>query len=169
MIAALASHGCKKPAAESGGAAGSATAGSATASGSAATSPQAAALDELDRWLAPLAKLDVRAQLTFMCEAMPVLRDKTTALYAGASPAGVAADNWRSTGEALSGSVESVGMCCQSYGFYDKPPKPHGDEDDWRDCMKAYPDAFAAVAKLVPGGKPLGVHANDPVMTPPNK
>jgi len=39
-----------------------------------------------------------------------------------------------------------------------------GADSNHDDCMKPVPQAFAAVAKLVPGAKPFGAHGNDPLM-----
>jgi hypothetical protein len=149
--------------------AGSAAEGSAsTGSATAASGPQVAALDELDRWIAPIYKLDVPARYKAMCAAASTVREKVKALETIGPPSGVEAQAWSDAVGDLEGAVDGVRMCCQDLGDYEKasPEVKKGADSNHDDCMKPVPDAFMAVVKLVPGAKPAGTHANDPVMTP---
>lgn len=141
------------------------TAGSATA-GSAGSAQAVAALDELDRWLAPLAKLDIHPRYVAMCADAQTLAAKAGAL----KPLGEG-QAWSDAVDKLSGDIDGFSLCCQDLADYDKLP-PEGktatDHTD-RDCMKPVAASFAAVVALVPGAKPPGTHAGDPPITSPAK
>lgn len=168
--------GSAAPAAPAGGAAPTAEAAGSSAptaeaaGGSAAVppaGPQVAALDDLDRWLAPIYKLDVRARYKAMCAAGFTLEKKELALASMGAPAGVDAKAWEDATTLLHGEIGGTRLCCKDdMKAYDKFPealKVAADEGH-NDCMKGTPDALAAVIKLVPGAKPFGTHANDPLM-----
>lgn len=146
---------------------GSASGGSAAAPSTPQGSPQAiAALDELDRWLAPLGKLEIHPRFVAMCGAAKTLGDKATAL----KPLGEG-QAWADAVDKLSGDIDGFSLCCQDLDDYDKlePEGKTAADHKHRDCMKPVPESFAAVVALVPGAKPAGTHANDPVMKPPAK
>lgn len=152
-----------------------ATAGSkastAAANSTADARPQVAALDDLDRWLAPLYKLPVPQRYKSFCAAGNVIIAKVESLNSLTTPAGGDPQSWTNAVDNLANKVNGVRMCCVDVGDYDKLSASMKQVADWNDddCMKEVPDAFAAVVKLVPGAKPPGTHSNDPLMASPTK
>lgn len=129
------------------------------------------ALDEIDRWIAPLFTLTVSKRYKRFCAAADTIVKKVDALNSLAPPSGTSAQRWTEVVDNLAYTVLGVSMCCSDAADYDElsePMKEVADSNNER-CMKDVPDAFAAVVKLVPGAKPPGTHANDPVMTPSKK
>lgn len=146
---------------------GSATAGSAT-DGSASAGPQAAAVDTLDRWIAPIYKLAVPDRYRAICRAAVTIRRKADELRVMPPPPGVDAQVWTQANETFADDVGGVGMCCNDLADYEKASASEKEVADGQNeaCMKPLPASFAALAKLVPGAPAPGTHANDPVMKP---
>lgn len=149
---------------------------SAAASGSAATagapSPKLLALvDDFDRWLAPAWKIDVHPRFVALVGMQPTLRAKWESLKALAPPPGVDASAWSQAVDNLGDQIGGLGMCAKDFkpAWYAKASEvmKEAADEGYADCMKGIPDAFAAVVKLVPGAKPPGTHANDPLMSGP--
>jgi hypothetical protein len=101
----------------------------------------------------------------------PALRDKTEKLAAMSPPPGASADAWSQAVGDFRDQIEGVGMCTQDLAGYDKLSKAAqaAADDGYEECTQKIPETFAAVVKLVPGAKPAGMHAKDPVMEPPSK
>jgi hypothetical protein len=151
---------------------GSAGSGSAAMAGSAAASPElVAALDDLDRWLAPVLKLDTHPRIVALAKLQPALRDKTEKLAAMSPPTGATPEAWSQAVGEFRDQIEGVGMCTQDLAGYDKLSKAAqaSADDGYEECTQKIPETFAAVVALVPGAKPAGTHANDPVIEAPGK
>lgn len=156
-------------------AAGSAAAGSAAAGSTAANSATAApemiaALDDMDRRLAPVMKLDVHPRFVALVKLQPELRKEWEAIKTMKPPPGVAEATWSQAVDNLGDQVGGLGMCAQDFkpAWYAKASKAmkQAADESYQECIKDLPDAFAAVVKLVPGANPPGTHASDPVMSP---
>jgi hypothetical protein len=149
-----------------------ATGNGGAATGSAAASPElVAALDDLDRWLAPVLKLDTHPRIVALAKAQPTLLDKTQKLAAMSPPSGVTPDAWSQAVGAFKDQIDGVGLCTQNLAGYDKMSKAAqtSADDGYEECTQRIPETFAAIVKLVPGAPAPGTHANDPAMTPPAK
>lgn len=144
---------------------GSAGVGSATAG---VAGPQAAAVDALDRWIAPIYKLAGSDRYRAICHAANTIRVKADELRVMSPPSGVDAQAWTDANETFAGDVAGVGMCCQDLADYEKGSAALKEVADGQhdECLKPLPVSFAALAKLVPGAPTPGTHANDPVMKP---
>jgi hypothetical protein len=159
-------------ASEPGKPSGSGSAGTTGTAGSANGSPElVAAIDELDQWLAPALKLDTHPRIVALAKMQPTLVDKTDKLKTMKPPAGVAADAWGGAVDNFKAQIDGVGLCTQDLAKYDKMSKAAqtAADDGYEECTQKISETLAVVAKLVPGAKPPGTHANDPVMTPPAK
>ena len=164
------SAGSASAAGSAGSAAGSAdTAGSAVppvtidaaAAGSAApgaASPELAkAIDDADRWLAPIFKLSAKERFKAFCAALPDLTARAAAIQAAPAPAGVS--DWATYAESFKSDVGTTDMCC-------KKPTDDASNDD---CINGVHESFERLVGMVPGAPAVDAHAGDPLMSPAKK
>jgi hypothetical protein len=138
------------------------SAGSATG---AAVSPELLkALDEMDRMLAPVFKLEPPERFNAFCAERGELTAKAQAIEAAPAPAGVT--DWAANAKKL--STDLVGdplkepeVCCRlaPQGLKGEQEKTQNRIND--DCVRPIHESFKKLVASVPGAPAADAHAND--------
>jgi hypothetical protein len=127
-----------------------ANAAGANAAGAVASSDASKAVDDFDRWLAPIWKLSTNDRLAPLCKSLKTLQAKASTMQKLPAPAAAAADRWKDETTRLSTTMGTLDLCCSTH-----------DET----CINDVHEVFAAVVALVPGARPIDSHKDDPVMS----
>lgn len=108
------------------------------------------ALDDFDRWLAPVWKQPEDKRLAALCAIKAPLNERAVTLQKVAV-AGVAPEQWQGATSQLAESVDALDLCCNGGAAA---------------CVDEVHKTFAAAIALVPGAAPIDRHKDDPPMTP---
>jgi len=131
-----------------------------TSSAPSQMSQLAKAVDDFDRWLAPIWRLPDKERFAILCRVAKDLVAKSDALRAMPNTA----TDWQATVDGLSGYIWAAQKCCVEQPKKLSPVMQAAQDDNNADCIKPLHDSFAEVVKLVPGAPAIDTHANDPVM-----
>jgi hypothetical protein len=170
---------CSKKSETGSGSTGSATVGSAGSAGPAgsagsakagAASPELLkALDEMDRVMAPIFKLEPPARFDAFCAVRAKLAANAQAIAAAPAPPGVA--DWAAKAKKLENDMSEDPLrepevCCRlaPQGLKGKQRKTQDGIND--DCVTPIHESFKQLVASVPGAPAADAHANDPLSAP---
>jgi hypothetical protein len=105
------------------------------------------ALDDFDRWLAPIWKLEGAARIQATCRAQHGLVARATTLQHTPAPAHAAADRWQEETTRLATTTGTLDLCCQTRD---------------NSCLSDLHEVFVGLVALAPGAPPADRHKNDP-------
>ncbi|HEX4422546.1 MAG TPA: hypothetical protein VH165_31745 [Kofleriaceae bacterium] len=115
-----------------------------------ATGDAIAALDDFDRWLAPIWKLEGAARIQATCRAQHGLVARATTLQHAPAPAHAAADRWQEETTRLATTTGTLDLCCRTRD---------------NSCLSDLHEVFVGLVALASGVPPADRHKDDPAQT----